>query len=143
MPGLTSANLHSERRPDAAWRQKGADAGAAPEKKPGLLIAVALVSSLIASTCCVLPLALVLLGITGAWMVHLASFAPATPIFIAVAVAALGWAGYLVFKPSASCAPAQGAACGRNRRAMKALYLACAAFIALLLLFPLFAPLFY
>ena len=134
MPGLTHPDPSSNPR---------LGAGARPEKKPGLLIAVALASSLVASTCCVLPLVLVLLGVTGAWMVHLTSFAPAAPVFMAVAVAALGWAGYLVFRPPAACAPMQGADCGRNRRAMKALYLACAAFIALLLLFPLFAPLFY
>ena len=114
------------------------------QKRRGLgLLAVALASSLIASTCCVIPLVLVLAGITGAWMVHLTSFQPATPVFIGVALVSLGWAGYLIFRPAAACSYPQGTACETTRPLMKGIFLACALFIALLLLFPLFAPYFY
>lgn len=107
------------------------------------LVAVAVASSVIASTCCVIPLVLVLLGITGAWMVHLTSLRPLTPLFVGVTLGALLWAGYLIFRPTVRCSYPEGAACDATRRVTKRIYLASAAFIALLLLFPFAAPYFY
>jgi mercuric ion transport protein len=108
------------------------------------LVAVAVASSIIASTCCVVPLVLVLLGITGAWMVNLTSLQHVTPVFVVVALGTIGWAGYLVFQPVPQCSsPEEGAACKRNRGIMRRVYLASVVFIAALLLFPLIAPYFY
>ncbi len=107
------------------------------------LMALAVLSSLLASTCCVLPLVLVLVGIGGAWMSHLVALKPVTPVFIALSVATLGWAGYLVFRPQAACAVEDGAACETTRPVMRRIFIGCALFIALLLLFPLIAPVFY
>ena len=113
-----------------------------PEHKAGKLLAFAVLASLLASTCCVLPLVLVLVGITGAWMVHLTALKPLTPYAIALTLGALGWAGLLLFRPAAACA-VEDPACGTIRPVMRRLYAACAVFIALLLGFPLIAPLFY
>ncbi|WP_165973870.1 mercuric transporter MerT family protein [Paucimonas lemoignei] len=123
--------------PNAAGGKEGKD----PSRG---LIALAVVSTLIASTCCVLPLVLVLVGITGAWMVNLTALQPYTPIFTVMAIAALIWAGYLIFlKPAKACSTLDGAACGTTRRATKWIFWGCALFIAALLSFPLFAPYFY
>jgi mercuric ion transport protein len=108
------------------------------------LITVAVVSTLIASTCCVLPLVLVLVGITGAWMVNLTSLQPYTPIFTVIALGALIWAGYLIFfKPARACTYLDGEACNTTRRATQWIFLGCALFIGALLSFPLIAPYFY
>jgi mercuric ion transport protein len=121
-----------------------AKAPAAPRKSPGYRwLALAVASSLIASTCCVLPLVLVLVGITGAWMSHLVALKPITPVFTVLSLGALAWAGYLVFRPATVCAPDAGGACATTRPLMRRLFIGCALFIALLLLFPLFAPIFY
>jgi mercuric ion transport protein len=116
------------------------------EKRPeqsGLgWLAFAVAASLAASTCCVLPLVLVLVGISGAWMVNLAALKPLAPVFIAVTLGALGWAAFLVFGNKAVCSPADGA-CEIRRPAVRRWFAAGAVFIALLLLFPLAAPLFY
>lgn len=104
------------------------------------LMALAVVSTILASTCCVLPLALVLVGITGAWLANLAALKPVTPIFVAVALGAIGWAGYLVFRPATVCTSDP---CATARPATRRIFIACAAFIVLLLGFPLIAPLFY
>lgn len=122
-----------------------ADTGAAePRSKLGFgLMALAVGASLIASTCCVLPLVLVLVGITGAWMANLAVLKPVTPVFIGLALVALAWAGYLVFRPATVCAPGDGGACATARPAMRRVFLGCAVFIAILLMFPLIAPIFY
>jgi mercuric ion transport protein len=116
----------------------------APRKNRGLgWLALAVGASLIASTCCVLPLALVLVGITGAWMSHLVALKPITPVFIVLSIGALAWAGYLVFRPATVCAPGEGKACESTRPLVRRIYIGCALFIAALLLFPLFAPIFY
>jgi mercuric ion transport protein len=112
------------------------------ERSAGKLIAVATLAAILASTCCVLPLVLVLVGITGAWMVHLTALKPLTPYAIALTLGALGWAGWLLFRPAAACAVGDQA-CATTRPAMRRLFIGCAMFIALLLGFPLIAPLFY
>jgi len=53
-----------------------------------------------ASICCVVPLALVALGIGGAWMGKLTAFEPFRPWFIALAVGLLAYAGYREYKTS-------------------------------------------
>ena len=114
----------------------------ASERKLGGLIALALLSSLLASTCCVLPLVLVLAGVTGAWIANLQALKPFTPYAIALTVVALGWAGWLVLRPARACTR-EDAACATTRPLMRRIWLGCALFIALLLGFPLIAPLFY
>jgi mercuric ion transport protein len=116
---------------------------AAPsERSAGKLIAFAALSAILASTCCVLPLVLVLVGITGAWMVQLQALKPLTPWAIALTLGALAWAGWLLFRPAAACA-VEDQACATTRPAMRRLFIGVAVFIALLLGFPLIAPLFY
>jgi mercuric ion transport protein len=112
------------------------------ERKAGSLIVFAVLASILASTCCVLPLVLVLIGITGAWMVHLTALKPLAPYAIALTLGALAWAGWLVFRPAAACA-VDDPACATARPAMRKLFVGCAVFITLLLGFPLIAPLFY
>lgn len=121
-----------------------ASGGAEKKNLSGGLLALAVVSTLIASTCCVLPLVLVLVGITGAWMVNLTSLQPYTPIFTVLAIGALLGAGYFIFlKPAEACSYLDGAACNTTRRATKWIFAGCALFIVALLAFPLFAPYFY
>lgn len=117
---------------------------AASRQRLGLkLVALAVVSSILASTCCVLPLVLVLVGIGGAWMSQLVALKPVTPWFIALTLAALAWAAYLLFRPAAACSIDDGAACETSRPVVRRIFIGCAVFIALLLLFPLIAPVFY
>src|SRR5690242_3437290 len=103
----------------------------APRERLGLrLAALAVVSTLLASTCCVLPLVLVLLGVGGAWMANLAALKPVTPLFVVLALGMIGWAGYLVFRPAALC---EDGACTVTRPATRRIFIGCALFVALLL----------
>ena len=115
---------------------------AGAERKAGRLVALAVLASLLASTCCVLPLVLVLVGITGAWMSTLVAMKPVTPYAIALCVGALVWAGWLLFKPVPACDIEDGS-CATTRPVARRVFVACALLIGLLLSFPLFAPLFY
>jgi mercuric ion transport protein len=60
-----------------------------------LLTAGGVLGALAASSCCVVPLVLFGLGVSGAWIGNLTGLAPYQPYFIAATVACLG-AGYWV-----------------------------------------------
>jgi mercuric ion transport protein len=62
-------------------------------------------SALGASTCCVLPLALVSAGVGGAWIAQLRALERFQWVFIALAVAAFGYAFYRLYLTPAPCAP--------------------------------------
>ncbi|MFB6286245.1 MAG: mercuric transporter MerT family protein [Candidatus Bipolaricaulia bacterium] len=70
-------------------------------------IGAALGAALGASACCTIPLALVSLGIGGAWIGSLTALAPYRWIFVPLAVGALGYAGYnewqLSRRPDCDC----------------------------------------
>ena len=122
----------------------------APRKLSLGLLMVAITSSLLASTCCLFPLVLVLLGITGAWMVHLSVLKPWVPLLSVIAVVALLGSGYLLFRPVTSCTVPDDVsddvsddACVDSRRIAQRIYLVGGLFVGALLLFPVVAPIFY
>lgn len=71
------------------------------------------------TSCCIVPLVLLSLGLSGAWMGSFAVLAPYKPLFIIITAALLGYGHYLVyFARKESC---EGEACPppRAKRAMK------------------------
>src|SRR5262249_56033820 len=62
--------------------------------------------------CCLLPLVLFGLGVSGAWIGNLAQLAPYQPFFIAATIACLGYGYWLVYR-SSKVACAGGEACAR------------------------------
>jgi mercuric ion transport protein len=91
-----------------------------------LLAAGGLLGALAASSCCIAPLALFSLGVSGAWIGNLTRLAPYQPIFIALTLACLGGGAWLV-RRSSKAACAGGAACARplpNRLVKTALVIA-------------------
>jgi len=64
-----------------------------------------ILGGLAASSCCILPLALFSLGISGAWIANLTALAPYKPYFAAGTLVLLGYGYYLVYaKPKQACA---------------------------------------
>lgn len=64
-----------------------------------------ILGALAASSCCILPLVLFSLGISGAWIGTLTALAPLKPYFLAGTFALLGYGYYLVYlKPKQACA---------------------------------------
>jgi len=128
--GATDSNVDSDATaPGGTGFQRLAAAG-------GIFGAVA------ASTCCVLPLLLAVLGIGGAWMSSLRALAPYQPYFIGLAVAAIGYGFYQSYwKPRAACG--EGKACAApapNGLARSGLWLATA-IVAMVISFPYWFPL--
>ena len=71
-----------------------------------------IVGALAASSCCILPLILFSLGISGAWVGNLTALEPYKPIFIVVTLGFLGYGYRLVHRKPTACA--DGAACART-----------------------------
>ena len=64
----------------------------------GFVAAGGLIGALAASSCCVLPLALFSLGVSGAWIGNLAAFAPYQPLFVAVTLGFLATGYWMVYR---------------------------------------------
>lgn len=118
---------------------------ASPEvRKQGLLAAGGILAALGAATCCVVPFALFMLGISGAWIGNLTALEPYQPLFAATAVGAIGYGFYLVYrKQRAACADGSYCASPRSSRLAMAGLWAATALVIVALAFPRLAPLFF
>jgi mercuric ion transport protein len=105
-------------------------------------LATAAVASLLASTCCLLPLALVSVGLTGAWLANLRVLQPYSPVLIGIAIAALAFAGRSLFRGRSTllCRIDGGA---KPRLLYTATFWLVAALTLILLVMPAAAPWFY
>ena len=81
-------------------------------RRQGLTAAGGLVGALAASSCCILPLTLFGLGVSGAWIGNFTRLAPYQPWFIAATIAFLGYGYWLAYR-SSRLACADGEACAR------------------------------
>ena len=68
---------------------------------PALLGAT--VAAIGASVCCVVPLVLVLMGISGAWIANLTALDAWRPWFSAATLVCLGWAFWRLYGPTRRC----------------------------------------
>ena len=109
-------------------------------------LALAALSALLASGCCVLPLAFALVGISGAWIVTLRVLEPYSTALIALALLSLAVSAWRLYRPvrmdAAHCAADNDACTQRNRTARLWFWLVLV--LALVpLVVPLAAPMFY
>src|SRR5215472_18816158 len=96
------------------------------QRAQALLAAGGLLGALAASSCCILPLVLFGLGVSGAWIGNFTRLAPYQPIFIAFTLGCLGAGAWMVRRASRQ-ACAEDTACARplpNRIVKAALVLA-------------------
>ncbi|WP_394755730.1 mercuric ion transporter MerT [Rhodoferax sp.] len=100
-------------------------------------------AAFLASTCCLGPLVLITLGVSGAWISKLTVLEPYQPIFIVAAWVALFFAGNRVWRPVVPCAPGELCVLPGVRRAYQILFAGVCMLLLVTLLFPLIAPWFY
>src|SRR3984893_17044256 len=81
-------------------------------RRQSLIAAGGLLGALVASSCCILPLALFFLGVSGAWIGNFTRLAPYQPCFIAATFVFLGYGYWLVYQSRPS-ACAEDGACAR------------------------------
>ena len=106
MPNMTR---QAESRISLGWLR----ASGAPSAHAQTLLAVGgLFGALAASSCCIAPLVLFALGVSGAWITNLTQLAPYQPFFIAATAACLG-AGYWLVYRARKVACADGETCAR------------------------------
>lgn len=102
-------------------------------------------AAIVASICCLGPLVLVTVGISGAWISNLAAFEPYRPISIGVAIVFMALAYRRIYGVAApeTCEPGTLCAMPQTNRAYKIMFWVVSALVLLALVFPYFAPLFY
>jgi mercuric ion transport protein len=66
-----------------------------------------------AATCCVVPFALFVAGVSGAWIGNLTALKPYQPLFIALAVLCLGAGYYAVYRKPKTVDCVEGSYCAR------------------------------
>src|ERR1700736_697489 len=105
-----------------------------------LVAAGGILGAIAASSCCILPLVLFSLGISGAWIGNLTALAPYQPYFIAATLACLGYGYWLVYRRK-EIACAEGA-CARPlpNHIVKAGLVLATILVAGAIAFDLFAP---
>ena len=100
-------------------------------------------AAILASTCCLGPLLLVALGLSGAWIGNLTRLEPYRPFFIGAALVALFFAGRSIFRPAQACEPGEVCAVPRTRRIYKVVFGIVSVLVLIALVFPHVAKFFY
>ncbi|CAM3061657.1 putative mercuric transport protein [Brevundimonas diminuta] len=128
---------------DGIENPNGNAAAPADKSSSRAWLAVAgLAAAIGASSCCVLPLVLFALGVSGAWIGNVTVLAPYQPYFIVAAVAFLGVGFFRVYRrPRTACA--EGETCARpgSTRLVKIALWAASVLVAIAVAFPYVAPL--
>ena len=103
-------------------------------RKNGLLASGGLLGAVLTSSCCIGPLLLLSVGVSGAWIGNLTALAPYQPLFIAITVAFLAAGFWRVYrKPKVACEEGSYCASPTSNRALKlALWVATVLAIAAL-----------
>ena len=83
------------------------------QRQQRLMAAGGLVGALAASSCCIMPLVLFSLGVSGAWIGNFTRLAPYQPYFLALTIGCLGYGYWLVYR-SSKLACTDGDACARS-----------------------------
>ena len=114
-----------------------------PDRTGSGALLVGGVAAILASTCCLGPLVLVALGLSGAWIGNLTLLEPYRPFFIGGALVALFFAGRRIFRPAQACAPGEVCAVPGTRRMYKIVFGIVSALVLIALVYPYVAKFFY
>jgi mercuric ion transport protein len=113
-------------------------------RKARLIATGGILGALAASTCCILPLVLFSLGISGAWIGQLTALSPYQPIFIAFTMLCLGYGYWLVYrKPKIACDESAACACPLPNRLVKSMLWVATALISVAFAWPVIVPLIF
>lgn len=101
------------------------------------------IAALLAGACCLGPFVLISIGFGGAWLANFQLLESYRPLFIAIALIALGFAGWRIFRPAVACEPGAVCAVPRVRRGYRVGFWMVAVLLILTLTFPYYASLLY
>lgn len=103
-------------------------------------------AAIVASACCLGPLVLIGIGVSGAWISNLSALEPYRPVFIGVAIAFMALAYQQIFvkaRQPESCAPGTLCALPTTNRVYRTIFFMVSTLVVLALTFPYFIPFFY
>jgi len=100
-------------------------------------------AAIVASVCCLGPLVLVTVGISGAWISNLVAFEPYRPYAIGVALVCMVFAYRRIYAAPAACEPGTLCAVPQTRRIYKVMFWVVSAMVVVALVFPYTARFFY
>lgn len=96
-----------------------------------------------ASVCCVAPLVLLALGISGAWISTLTTLEPLRPVFIGVTLLLLGLSFRKFYLSPQACVPGTPCADPRTLKRQRGIFWVVTVLVLALLVVPWVAPLFF
>jgi mercuric ion transport protein len=96
-----------------------------------------------ASLCCVAPLVLLSLGLSGTWVANLAIFEPVRPVFMGLALLFIALSFRKLYLTHQACEPDKPCADDKVIRKQRYIFWVMTIPLLGLLAFPWFAPLFY
>lgn len=100
-------------------------------------------AAVLASSCCLGPLVLVMLGFSGAWIGNLSALEPYRPMFLGFTVFALAIAAYRIYRPQQACDADGGCATPKSRRIQKGIFVLVTLLAVVGFVFPYVAKFFY
>lgn len=108
-------------------------------------LAGGLIAAILASACCLGPLVLVMVGVSGAWISNLTLLEPYRPVFIGVALVFMGLAWHRIYRApaTAECEPGTLCALPQTNGVYRVMFWTVSVLVLLALGFPYLAPLFY
>jgi mercuric ion transport protein len=107
-----------------------------------LMAAGGIVGALAASSCCILPLVLLSLGVSGVWIGNFTQLAPYQPYFLAATVGFLSYGYWLVYRSSKlSCASRDACALPLPNRLVKTALVVATVLVVAVLAFNFLVPL--
>ena len=107
---------------------------------PNRSLAAGVVAAIVASVCCVGPLVLLALGISGAWISNLTALEPYRPIFIGVTLVFLVLAFRKLYLVPQVCEPGTACANPVTRRNQRIVFWIVTVVLAALIAFPWYGP---
>jgi len=113
-----------------------------PTNSSGFL-AVGGVAAVLASSCCLGPLILVMIGFSGAWIGSLSALEPYRPLFLGFTLIALLLAGFRIFRRAKDCDVDGTCSTPRTRRTQKFIFSVVALLAVVAFAFPYLARFFY
>ncbi len=100
------------------------------------------IAAIASSACCLGPLILVMLGISGSWISSLAALERYRPFLVGAALIALFFAYRRIFRPAQDCTPGEMCTRPQVKRAYKFIFGIVIALAAIAIAFPYILPFF-
>lgn len=111
-----------------------------PQSTKGILFG-SIVAGITASTCCLGPLVLLMLGVSGSWIGSLTALEPYRPIFIGLTLLFLGLAYRRLYRLPQACEIGAPCATPFNLRRQRGFFWLVGLLVLLIVSFPWYGPL--